>query len=33
MYVLEKIIGTGTILIEEKLTYGGSKLGYIENFK
>lgn len=25
------IIGTGTILIEEKLTYGGCKLGHIEN--
>jgi glucosamine-phosphate N-acetyltransferase len=34
LYVLEKnnkIIGTGTVLIEEKLTYGGSKLGHIEN--
>lgn len=34
IYVLElnnNIIGTGTILIEEKLTYGGSKLGHIEN--
>lgn len=27
----ENIIGTGTILIEEKLTYGGCKMGHIEN--
>lgn len=27
----EDIIGTGTILIEEKLTYGGCKMGHIEN--
>lgn len=27
----DKIIGTGTILIEEKLTYGGCKMGHIEN--
>lgn len=31
MEVNNNIIGTGTILIEEKLTYGGSKLGHIEN--
>ena len=31
MEVNNSIIGTGTILIEEKLTYGGSKLGHIEN--
>ena len=31
MEVNNTIIGTGTILIEEKLTYGGSKLGHIEN--
>ena len=34
IFVLELdniLIGTGTILIEEKLTYGGSKLGHIEN--
>lgn len=32
--VIEKdnnIIGSGTLLIEEKMTYGGSKLGHIEN--
>lgn len=27
----QNIIGTGTILIEEKLTYGGCKMGHIEN--
>lgn len=27
----ENIIGTGTVLIEEKLTYGGCKMGHIEN--
>lgn len=27
----EKLIGTGTILIEEKLTYGGCRMGHIEN--
>lgn len=27
----EKLIGTGTVLIEEKLTYGGCKMGHIEN--
>ena len=26
-----KLIGTGTLLIEEKLTYGGCKMGHIEN--
>jgi glucosamine-phosphate N-acetyltransferase len=26
-----KLIGTGTLLIEEKLTHGGSKMGHIEN--
>lgn len=31
MEVSNNIIGTGTILIEEKLTYGGCKLGHIEN--
>ena len=25
------IIGSGTILIEEKLTYGGCKMGHLEN--
>ena len=28
---LQNIIGTGTLLIEEKLTYGGCKMGHIEN--
>ena len=26
-----KLIGTGTLLIEDKLTYGGCKMGHIEN--
>ena len=26
-----KLIGSGTLLIEEKLTYGGCKMGHIEN--
>jgi glucosamine-phosphate N-acetyltransferase len=26
-----KLIATGTLLIEEKLTYGGCKMGHIEN--
>jgi len=26
-----QIIGSGTLLIEEKLTYGGCKMGHIEN--
>ena len=26
-----KLIGTGTLLIEEKLTHGGSRMGHIEN--
>ena len=26
-----KIIGSGTLLIEEKMTYGGCKMGHIEN--
>ena len=26
-----ELIGTGTLLIEEKMTYGGCKLGHIEN--
>jgi glucosamine-phosphate N-acetyltransferase len=26
-----KIVGSGTLLIEQKLTYGGCKLGHIEN--
>ena len=25
------LIGTGTLLIEKKLTYGGCKMGHIEN--
>ena len=25
------IIGSGTLLIEEKMTYGGCKMGHIEN--
>lgn len=32
--VVEKdnnLIGTGTLLIEEKMTYGGCKMGHIEN--
>lgn len=28
---LQNIIGTGTLLIEEKLTYGGCRMGHIEN--
>lgn len=28
---LQNLIGTGTLLIEEKLTYGGCKMGHIEN--
>ena len=34
IYILEidsKLIATGTILIEEKLTYGGCFMGHIEN--
>ena len=27
----KKIIGSGTLLVEEKLTYGGCKMGHIEN--
>lgn len=27
----DKLIGTGTLLIEEKMTYGGCKMGHIEN--
>lgn len=30
-YSLQNLIGTGTLLIEEKLTYGGCKMGHIEN--
>jgi len=26
-----KIVGSGTLLIEEKMTYGGCKMGHIEN--
>jgi len=26
-----KIIGSGTLLIEEKMTYGGCKMGHVEN--
>jgi glucosamine-phosphate N-acetyltransferase len=28
---LQNLIGTGTLLIEEKLTHGGCKMGHIEN--
>jgi len=31
MKIDDNIIGSGTILIEHKLTYGGCKLGHIEN--
>lgn len=34
IYVMEinnNIIGTGTLFIEKKLTYGGCKMGHIEN--
>lgn len=34
IYILEinnKIIGTGTLFVEKKLTYGGTKMGHIEN--
>ena len=27
----DNLIGTGTLLIEQKLTYGGCKMGHIEN--
>lgn len=27
----KKLIGTGSVLIEEKLTYGGCRMGHIEN--
>lgn len=29
--IAKNIIGTGTLLIEKKLTYGGCKMGHIEN--
>lgn len=31
LIINDQIIGTGTLLIEPKLTYGGCKMGHIEN--